>query len=210
MISLLAKIRRKNFKRNKDINILPAILYGPKIENLPLEINLKEFQKIHKEAGESTLILLDVQNKAKFSVLIHVINYDPITGKPIHVDFYQPSLEKEVEVLVPIIFEGESLAVKNLEGTLIKNISEIQIKALPQKLPKEITVDISKLETFDDYILVEDLKIPEDVKILKDPKEIIAFVSVPEKVTEELEKPIEEKIEEIELVEKKKKEETIE
>ena len=211
MLTLTAKIRKELGKKVKFLRkqeILPAVLYGPKIKNLNLEVDLKEFEKIYKEAGESSLISLNVEGKKqKFLVLIHQIQFHPITGKPIHVDFYQPSLEEEIEATVPIIFEGEAPAVKTLEGTLVKNISEIEVKAKPTNLPKEIRVSIEKLKTFEDSIKISDLKLPEGVKILRDPEEIVALVTPPEKVEEELEKPIEEKVEEVEKVEEKEEEE---
>ena len=69
-------------------------------------------------------------------------------------------------------------------------------------------MDIGSLKTFEDNIKISDLKISPGVKILKEPEEIVASVSPPEKVEEELEKPVEEKgVEEVEKVEKKPKEE---
>lgn len=212
MLSLSAKIRKEFGKKVKNLRkkgIIPAVLYGPEIKKtLSLEIDEKQFEKVYKEAGESSLISLEISNqKQKIPVLIHEVESDPLTEKPIHVDFYQPSLEEEVEATVPIIFEGEAKAVKDLGGTLVKNISEIEVKALPQKLPKEIKVNVVGLKTFEDSILIKDLKLPEGVKILKDSDEIVAKVSPPEKVEEELVKPIEEKVEEVEKVEKRKEEE---
>jgi len=220
MLTLSAKIRKELGKKTKSLRekgILPAVLYGPKIKALPLELNLKEFEKIYKEAGESSLISLEVQaekpisrKQEKFLVLIHDIGHDSITGKPIHVDFYQPRLEEEIEAMVQIVFEGEAPAVKEMGGTLVKNISEVEVKALPQKLPKEIKVNVENLQTFEDHILIKDLKIAEGIKILKEPEEIVVSVTPPEKVEEELEKPIEEKVEEVEKVEEKKEEEETE
>ena len=209
MLSLSAKIREitgKRVKKLRKAGRLPAVLYGPKIKTAqPLELDEKEFEKAYQEAGESSLISLEVAEK-KYPVLIHEVARDPLTEKPIHVDFYQPRLEEEVQVTIPIIFEGVPPAVKDLGGTLVKNISELEVKARPQKLPHEIRVDISRLRTFENNILVKDLIIPEEVKVLKDPDETIAFVAEPEKVEEELEKPVEEKVEEVEKVEEKKKE----
>ncbi|GAH91335.1 unnamed protein product [marine sediment metagenome] len=205
MLSLSAKIRKELGKKVKNLRkkgILPGVLYGPKIETRPLEIDLKEFEKIYKEAGESSLISLEIDKK-KFLVLIHEVKLDPLTKKPTHVDFYQPRLEEEVEAMVPLVFEGEAPAVKNLGGTLVKNISEVEVKALPQNLPHEIKVNIDRLKTFEDNILIKDLIVSKEVKILKEPKEVVAAVSPPEKVEEELEKPIEEKVEEVEKVEEK-------
>jgi len=213
MLTLAAKIRKtlgKKVKALRKRGILPAVLYGTKIkETIPLEINLKEFEKVYKDAGESSLISLEAYPSTgsgqakKFLVLIHEIARDPLTDKPIHIDFYQPSLEEEIEAKVPLIFEGESLAVKDLGGTLVKNISELEVKALPQNLPHEIKVNIERLKTFKDSILIKDLKLPEGVKILKEPEEIVTQVLSPVKVEEELVKPVEEKVEEVKKVEEK-------
>lgn len=210
MFTLSAKIRKDFGRKTRTLRkkgVLPGVLYGPKMKTEPLEIDLKEFEKIYRQAGESSLVSL-AAGKKKFLVLIHDLQKDPLTDEPIHVDFYQPSLDEEVVIRVPIIFEGTAAAVKDLGGTLLKNISEVEIKSLPQKLPREIKVGVESLETFEDHILIKDLKLPESVKILKDAEEIVASVSPPEKIEEELEKPIEEKVEEVEKVEKPEKEKT--
>jgi len=210
MLILSARIRKTLGKKVKILRKkgrLPAVIYGPEIKTAPLEIDEKQFEKVYKEAGESSLISLEIKDK-KALVLIHDVKRHPLTEKPIHVDFYQPRLEEEVEATVPIIFEGETPAIKNLGGTLVKNISEVEVKALPQNLPHEIRINIQDLKTFEDKILIKDLVIPEGVKILKDPQEIVVSISPPERVEEELVKPIEEKVEEVEKVEEKKEEET--
>ncbi len=215
MLTLSAKIRKelgKKVKVLREKGILPGVLYGPKMKTATsIEINLKEFEKIYKDAGERSLISLEVDNK-KFLVLIHEMARDPLTNKLLHIDFYQPSLEKEVAVTLPLVFEGEALAVKDAGGTLVKNISEIEVKALPQNLPHEIKVNIENLKTFADNIKILDLKLPEGVKVQRAAGEIVAHVLAPVKVEEELVKPIEEKVEEVEKVEEKKieKEEKVE
>ena len=73
-------------------------------------------------------------------------------------------------------------------------------------MPKEIRIDISGLVAFDDHIKVKDLMVAEGVEILREPEEIVVSVSAPEKVAEELEKPIEEKVEEVEKIQKERKE----
>jgi len=210
MTNISAKIRKdlgKKVKKIREKGIVPAVLYGPKIKNTLLEVDLKSFEKAYKEAGESSLVQLST-DKDKFLVLIHAIELDAISQKPIHIDFYQPRLDEEITARIPLVFEGESEAIKNLGGTLIKNIHELEVKALPQNLPHEIKVDISKLKTFQDAILVKDLLAVKEVKIIKDLEETVAFVSEPEKVEEELAKPMEEaKAEEMPLAEKPSSEE---
>lgn len=209
MITISARKRADLGKKSDNLRsseILPAVLYGPETKSQPIEINLKEFKKVFSEVGESSLMSLEFEGKKLF-VLIHEVQKDPISQEFIHVDFYQPILTKEVEVKVPLIFEGESPAVKDLMGTLVKEFQEIEVSALPQDLPHEIKVNVEKLKTFEDEILVKDLILPNGVKVLKDLEAIVAVVLPPENVEEELEKPIEEKIDEVEVVEKEKKEE---
>ncbi len=228
MLTIKVKKREilgKKVKNLRQKGVLPAVLYGPKIKNLSLEVDFKEFENIYKEIGESSLVSLEVDPSTgssaethpkpsgqvkKFPVLIHEVKKDPLTGKLIHVDFYQPILTEEVEVTVPVVFEGEAPAVKEFGGTLVREISEIEVKALPQNFPHEIRVNIENLKTLEDEILVKDLKLPEGAKVQREPDEIIAVVIPPEKVEEELEKPVEEKVEEVEKVEREKAEEKVE
>lgn len=211
MISIDAKIRKIQGKQTKNLReagIIPAILYGPEIQNALLEVNLKEFKKVFKEAGENTMISLKPEGaeKREYAVLIKSVVYDPISSEPIHVDFYQPNLSKELEASIPLEFIGSAPALQ-LGGTLLKNMQELQIKSLPQNLPHNIKVDISSLNTFEDSILVKDLVLPENVKVMDNLEETVVKVMEPEKVEEELAKPAEEGLDAIEKVEKKKKEE---
>lgn len=211
MLEISAKLRKISGKKVKSLReegFLPAVLYGPGIENKPLQVDLSEFEKVFKETGENTLVGLSLEKEKKYMVLIHNIKKDPLTDIPLHVDFYQPALDKKIEGEIPIILEGESPAVKSLGGTLIKNIAEIKVRALPQDLPKEFRIDINNLKKFEDCVMVKDLKVPQGVEILREPNEILVQAIPPEKVEEELAKPIEEKVEDVEKIEKEKKEET--
>ena len=214
MFTLPAQIRQIKGKKVKNLrmnDILPAVLYGTKIKPICLQINLKFFEKIYKQVERSSLIKLKINQPEKSSkeylVLIHAVQQDPITEKIIHADFYQPKLEEKIEAKVGLIFEGEAPAVKELGGILVKNIYELTVKALPQNLPKEIKVDVSSLKKFGDAILVKDLIINKEIEILRSPEDLIVSVVQPKEIEEELEKPIEEKVEEVEKIEKKTKEE---
>ncbi len=211
MISLNAKIRKESGKKTrvlKESGKIPAVVYGPGVKNISLEIDQLEFKKVFKEAGESSLIDLKV-DKEKRPVLIHEIQRDPVSDKIIHIDFFQASLKEEVEVTVPLVFEGAAPAIKDLGATLVKNMLEIQVKALPQNLPHEIKVNVEGLKSIGDHILVKNLPLAEGVKVSKKPDEIVVSISAAEKVEEELAKEIEEKVEDIEKVEKEKKEEVV-
>jgi len=204
MIKLSAKIRKD---KKKETGKIPGVVYGPGVKNISLEVDYETFKKVFDQTGESSLVSLEIEGEKKERpVLIHEIQREPVSGKFIHIDFYQPSLKQEVEVQIPLVFEGIAPAVKELGGTLVKEIQEIKVKALPQNLPHDIKVDISVLNTFEDEVKIKDLPIPADVKVQRGLEEIVAKVVPATKVEEELAKPVEEKVEEVEKVEKEKKE----
>lgn len=208
MINLSAKIRKEVGKKTKKLRKnkkIPAVIYGSGEKNLSLEVDQEEFEKTFKEVGESSLVSLKIDGEKKARlVLIHDVQKDPVTDNFLHIDFYQASLKEEIEVVVPLVFEGEAPAVKELGGTLVKFITEIKVKALPQNLPHEIKLSVERLKAFEDRILIKDLSVPKEVKVLRNPDEIVTSVTPPEKIEEELEKPIEQKVEEVEKVEEKK------
>ncbi len=200
-------VKTRNSGDKGEAGLIPAVLYGAKRKSTPLFVSKDAFEKLYKEAGESTLIALDIDDKKdKASVLIYEIQRHPLTGDVMHADFFEPNLKEEVEAEVPLNFIGEAPAVKEFEGTLVKNMYTVNVKALPQNLPHDFEVNVEKLKTLDDVFTVDDLQIPKDVEILHEGGTAIAMISRPENVEEELEKPIEEG-EEPEVVGEKEKEE---
>lgn len=179
-ITLSAKERRgrEKAKSLRKQGYLPAVLYGPGAENaaISLEVDAKQANEAYSKAGESSLLTLAVGDK-NFQIFFHNIQRDSLSNNIIHIDFYAPSLTKKMEVKIPLVFEGESLAVKNLGGTLIKSIFEIGVKSLAKSLPHEIKVSIASLETFEDRIFVKDLKIPNQMSVARDMGEVVAHVA---------------------------------
>jgi len=169
-------------------NLIPAELYGHGLENIHLSVPAKEFSKLFKEAGESTIINLNLENK-KLPVLIHEVSVDPLSDKIIHIDFYQVKMDEKIITSVPLEFIGEAPAVKEKEGILIKAVQEIEVEALPSDLPHNIEVDISQLSDIGMSIHVKDLKIDKKVKVLADLETVVATVTEPAK-EEVVEKPI--------------------
>lgn len=200
MLSLTSQKRKtkEDLKVLRNQGMIPGVFYGPKVESQALQINEKQFYQVYKEAGESTLINLTVEGEKDSPVLIHEVQRDPLSFKILHVDFYQPDLEKEIEITVPLVFEGEAPAVHELGGTLIHNIQEVSVKALPQNLPHEIVVNVSSLVAFEDRILVKDIVRKGEFEIMQDSEDTVAQVVPVEDVEKELETPIEEDVEGVE------------
>lgn len=163
---------------------MPAVVYGEGITSQPITVPLKDFIKTHKEAGESTLIKLQVtgtegKKTKEFNVIIHEIANHPLSGTPLHADFYAVRMDRVMRVKVPLEFIGEAPAIKNEGGILVKVLHELEIEALPQDLPHELIADTSFLENIGTRLLVGNIKLPQGVKILAEPDEIIALVEAP-------------------------------
>ena len=183
---------------------IPAVFYGRKEESTSISISRKEFEKLWRAAGESTVISLEGVGEAK-QALIHEVALDPVSDTPLHVDFYVVEKGAKVQTAVPLVFIGEAPAVKSLGGTLVKVMHEVEVEALPKDLPHELTVDISTLETFDSNIAIKDIAVPEGVVLMADPDETVVAVSEPK---EEEEEPVAQiDMEAIEVEKKGKKEE---
>ena len=211
-MELEAKLRNQNKKAKNFIKEgdIPAILYGEDVENIPLSVNQKEFEKILKEAGESTIINLIIEKDGKreaHPVLIYGIQEHYLTHKPIHIDFYQVKKGQKIKAHIPIEFIGEAPAVKILGGILVKNLDEIEVEGLPQDLPHIISVDISKLDTLESKISLKDLNISKKVKVFTSPETIVVSIVLPQEEEVSIpESPTEVKIE----GEEKKSEKTVE
>lgn len=183
----LAVEKRDASKKPKSLRSkgsLPAVIYGRSEEATPIAVDMKSFQKVYREAGESSVITLTGLGEDK-DALIHEVAVDPVTGAPLHADFYAIKKGQTVTVSVPLEFDGESPAVKSLGGILVKVMHELEIECQPKDLPHAIHVDISKLETLDSQIKVSDLSLPASAVLSIDPEEVVAMVSVAKEETEE-------------------------
>lgn len=153
---------------------VPAVIYGPKQEPISVSVVKSVFEKVLKEAGESTVINL-VGLGEEIEVLVHDVSFNPIKGGVDHVDFYALEKGKEITVHVPIEFTGEAPATKK-GGSLTKVLHEVEVTCKPSALPQHFTADVSSLDDFEKQIQVKDLEIPTGVTILNDVEEVIAVV----------------------------------
>ncbi len=164
--------------------LIPAELYGKGVNNLHLTLGKNEFKKVYKLAGENTVVTIVVDGN-KFPTIIHDVSHDYLTSEPTHVDLYQVRMDEKIQTKVPLEFIGESSAVKNGVGILVKALHELPVEALPGDLPHSIKVEVSGLAEVGNSISVKDLPIPSDVKVLIDAN--FSVVTIKAKMTEEQE-----------------------
>lgn len=185
----------RKVKQLRKKGIIPANVYGKKVKSTAVQLDEKELASVYEKAGNTGLVEL-LLDKEKRPVLIHKIQYHPVTDKPLHVDFHQVDLKEKIITKVLLKFAGESIAVKDKLGTLLAILSEIEVEALPSDLPEKIEVDVSGLSQIDQSIKVQDLKVDSKVKILTDAGLDVVKIAplVSKKVEEEIAKEEEEKV----------------
>jgi len=159
-------------------SLLPAVVFGKDVKSLSLTLKKLDFQRMFKEAGESSIVDLAIEGeKEPRAVLFSEIQRNPLTGNPTHVALHQVQLKEKVTVHVPVKFIGESPAIKGNLGVLLELMDEIEVEAYPRDLPHEFVVDISGLKEVNDGIHIKDLKVDASkVEIKIAPEELIVKI----------------------------------
>jgi large subunit ribosomal protein L25 len=169
----------KKVRRLRQNGITPGVLYGPSVEEpLNVQFNTFDLEKYVRGIEESSLVNVYIDD-AEYTVLFKDIAYHPVKPEIIAVDLYAPNLNQLITSPVHLDFVGTSEAVEVYSGLLVKNKHEVEVEAMPRDLPEHIQVDLSKLQTFDDVLRVEDITVPEGVKLLHSSQEVIALVEHP-------------------------------
>ncbi|MBM4177574.1 50S ribosomal protein L25, partial [Candidatus Gribaldobacteria bacterium] len=166
MNNLKATIRKKgeNLGQARKGGLIPAVLYGEGLKNINLFVSEKPFLNLFQQIGETSTFNLEVEDK-KYQALIRQIDKNPLNEKIIHLDFFHPSLKKKITADAPLVFKGESVAVKDLGGILEKELTFLKVKGLVKDIPRAIEVDISNLKNLEDKIIISDLSIPSGITI---------------------------------------------
>lgn len=181
-LSLAAKTREITGKRVKDVRAagdVPAVLYGHGVNARTLAVPASEFRKVYAKAGSSSLVDVTIDGGTSVKAIIHEVQPNPLTMQPIHVDFHQVRMDEKMTARIPLVFMGESDAVKTLGGSLMKSLDSVEVECLPADLPHELTVDISTLKTFEDDITVASLPLPKGVEVVTEGHLTIASVTPP-------------------------------
>ncbi len=168
----------KKVRTLRNQGLIPAELYGHGVANLHLSVNLKDFEKVYREAGENTVVSVKIDGQTK-PTLIHDVTVNPITKKIGSVDFREVKMDEIIKIPVPVELTGESPAIRDLHGILVKIMDEIEVEALPNDIPSEIKVDISSINELGGSIYVKDLPQSSKFKFAVDPETVIVTVSEP-------------------------------
>jgi large subunit ribosomal protein L25 len=158
---------------------LPAVFYGGNAKSLALSLDAREFgRRVANLEGTHLIELRSTTSELdKRMVLLREVQHHPVTGAPVHADFYEVALDRKIEVRVPLHFEGKAAGV-TLGGILQPIVRELPVSCLPTRIPDFIAVDVSALGIHD-ALHVRDLNLPEGVEALLEEGETLVSVVPP-------------------------------
>ncbi|PID34961.1 MAG: 50S ribosomal protein L25 [candidate division SR1 bacterium] len=167
----------KKVKKLRKEGLIPLVVYGKSIEApLHLTCDRVEFIKLYKKVGVSTPITLEGDGIEQM-VLINDMQLDPVSDILLHVDFIAIKKGEKVSTEVNIVLTGEAPIEKNGEYQIQLLKDTIEVEAIPSKLPKEITVDISNIDDAASTIHLSDIKMPTGVELISDADQALITVS---------------------------------
>jgi large subunit ribosomal protein L25 len=156
--------------------LVPLVMYRSHMDPVHLQADQKELARVLRQAGGSRLIAVKTDGKLQ-QALARDVQREPITGQLLHVDLLAVSMTERIRVEVPLVLDGKPGAVKRNEGVLLTGLDAVEIECLPGDLLDNIHVNLDNLDKVGDSIQVSDLQVPDTIKILTEPGEMIARVT---------------------------------
>ncbi len=179
--------KKSRFLRRQGIT--PAHVFGHNTESLALECKTAELERIVYQAGTTRLVSLAVSGERKHRpIFIREVQSDPVSRQLIHVDFYQVNKDETIKAQIPIVFVGESQALKGKGRVLNLGVSNIKVECLPADVPPQVEVDLKQLSE-GRAIFVKDIDLGPRCKVRTDPDQLIAKIGEQKKYEFEEVKP---------------------
>ncbi len=161
---------------------VPAVVYGRKIDPVPVTVDEREFTKAMELAGKNPLFELKIKDNGNTTdrvALLKERQVNPLDGQLVHLDFIEIALDKPIEVSIPLHYKGKPRGVE-LGGIFRPTARHLLVACLPGVIPESITIDISMLK-IGEVIQVAQAPLPEGVTALDPATQALATVLAPKK-----------------------------
>lgn len=177
----------KKVKALRSAGQTPGNIFGHKVESTAVQADTVALTHMLRHSSRNQIINLSVDGESSpRTVVVRDVSRDPVTGKLLHIDFFQISMTEKMRAQVPLVLVGESDAVKTYNGVLLQLIENVEVEALPGDIPANFEVDVSKITELEGSLHVRDLSIDTTrVTLHTDPDVVVARVASPRLATEE-------------------------
>ncbi len=173
-------IGKNEARRSRAKGKIPAVVYGAKKPTVPISVDRKALTDAFRGgAGENAIFLLKLAgtDQARHA-MIKALQQDPVSRKPLHVDFVRIEMTSKIRVRVSIEIVGTAAGVKTQGGILDIVTREVEVECLPGNIPKHMPVDVTAL-SIGDALRLSQLVAPEGVTVVDDPEKVIVHVTHP-------------------------------
>jgi large subunit ribosomal protein L25 len=173
-------IGKNEARRSRAGGRIPAVVYGAGKPNVPISVDKKALSDLFREgAGENAIFLLKLAGSDQSRhAMIREMQRDPVSRKPLHIDFVRVLMDVKITVKVPIEIVGIARGVKADQGILDVVTREIEIECLPTNIPAHLPVDVSELG-IGDAIRISEMPAIEGVQIVDNPEKVVVHVTHP-------------------------------
>lgn len=148
-LALEAKLRPTTgpeVRRMRREGMVPIVIYGKHQEPEHAQVVMKELDRVLGAGGSSQLVEVALEGVGQRHILIRDVQRHPVRHHPIHADFYAVSMTEVQQVSVPIVAVNKPRGLA-FDIVLVQAMDQVEIEALPAKIPAHIEVDVSRLES---------------------------------------------------------------
>ncbi len=170
-------VGRHSNRELRNADRIPAVVYGQHIDAQAVSLVAKGLGLALQNSGGS-VIEMEIAGQPTLHVLVRELQRNPIKHNIQHIDFLAVSMDQKVRVHVPIVAQGTAPVLSNADMVLVRNLDSVEIECLPGDIPQHLVADLSKLVTVDDEVLVKDLALPANIKLMTEGDHVVLAVTL--------------------------------
>lgn len=160
------EVRGKKVAQLRKDGIVPAVVYGPGMKPVNVQIARNVMEKVYRQAGNHTPVHLAIGGKKRIA-MIKDVEFDVVKHVITHVSFHAVKANEPVVAEIPIeIIEASESTAEKAGLVILQALEKIEVKALPMELPEVLNVSAADLKEAGDKLTVGDIDLPENVEIV--------------------------------------------
>ncbi|WP_311492206.1 50S ribosomal protein L25 [uncultured Anaerococcus sp.] len=173
---------KNQVKKIRKNELIPGVIYAKNQENVNVQFTARDFEKVLRQAGTSTIITLDINGEGK-EVLIKEFASHPYKNQFLHVDFQAIDQNQAIRVTVPVVLLNRD-DMNEVNGVLVQNLETVEVECLPKYIPQTAEIDVKELQIGDNKTVADlDIASNENITILVEEDEVVCSL---QEVSEEV------------------------
>lgn len=163
---------KNQVKKLRNNELIPGVIYAKNQENVNVQFTARDFEKVLRQAGTSTIISLDIDGEGK-EVLIKDFDSHPYKNQFLHVDFQAINQNETIRVTVPVVLLNRD-DMEVVEGVLVQNLDDVEVECLPKYIPQTADVDVKEMQIGDNKTIADlDIFSNENITILAEEEDVV-------------------------------------